>query len=46
MDSVDETDGMVDVCAEITSLPGGGLGTDLVVTLSTMGSTKAGLQVL
>ena len=36
--------GMIDVCAEIAALPMSGLGTDLVVTLSTMDGTKAGLQ--
>jgi len=36
--------GTIDVCAEIAALPMGGLETDLVVTLSTMDSTKAGLQ--
>ena len=36
--------GMIGVCAEIAAVPGGGLETDLVVTLSTMDGTKAGLQ--
>ena len=44
MDSVAEAGTAIDVCAEIRDLPAGGLGTDLVVTLSAMGSTKAGLQ--
>ena len=35
---------MIDVCAEIAALPGGGLQTNLVVTLSTMNGTKAGMQ--
>jgi len=43
MDSVGEGGGTIDVCAEILALPMGGLGTDLVVTLSTMDGTKAGL---
>jgi len=44
MDSVAEDGGMIDVCAEIAALPTGGLETALVVTLSTMDGTKAGLQ--
>jgi len=36
--------GMIGVCAEIAALPAGGLETDLVVTLSTIDGTKAGLQ--
>ena len=46
MDTVAEDvgTGMIDVCTEIATLPGGGLGTDLVVTLSTRDGTKAGLQ--
>jgi len=36
--------GTIAVCAEIASLPAGGLQTDLVVTLSTMDGAKAGLQ--
>jgi len=43
-DSVGEDGGTIDVCAEIAALPTGGLETDLVVTLSTMDGTKAGLQ--
>ena len=43
-DSVAETGGTIDICAEIAALPGGGLGTDLVVTLSAIDGTKAGLQ--
>jgi len=35
--------GTIGVCAEIAALPGGGLETDLVVTLSTVDGTKAGL---
>ena len=41
--SVGEDGGTISVCAEIAALPGGGLATDLVVTLSTMNGTKAGL---
>ena len=46
MDTVAEDvgTGTIDVCAEIAALPGGGLETDLVVTLSTMDGTKAGMQ--
>ena len=46
MDTVAEDvgTGTIDVCAQIILLPRGGLGTDLVVTLSTMDGTKAGLQ--
>ena len=40
--SVDETDGSVDVCAEIVQLPGE-LQTDLTVALSTTNGSKAGL---
>ena len=40
--SVDETDGTVDVCAEIVDLPGE-LQTDLIVTLSASNGVKAGL---
>jgi len=36
--------GTIDVCAEIVALPGSGLETDLVVTLSTTDGAKAGLQ--
>ena len=43
-DSVDEDDTMINVCAEITSLPAGGLATEVVVTLSTTDGSKAGLQ--
>ena len=43
-DSVGEDGGTIDICAEIATLPMGGLETDLVVTLSTMDGTKAGLQ--
>jgi len=46
MDSVGEDGGTINVCAEIAALPTGGLETDLVVTLSTMDGTKAGLQIL
>ena len=44
MDSDGEGGGTIDVCAEIASLPAGGLETDLVVTLSAIDGTKAGLQ--
>ena len=44
MDSVAEAGTAIEVCAQIAALPAGGLGTDLVVTLSTVGDTKAGLQ--
>ena len=40
----DVGNGTISVCAEIAALPAGGLETDLVVTLSTMDGTKAGLQ--
>ena len=40
--SVDETEGSVDVCAEIVDLPGE-LQTDLIVTLSASNGVKAGL---
>jgi len=36
--------GTIDVCAEIAALPVGGLETDLVVTLTAIDGTKAGLQ--
>ena len=42
--SLPEATSLFDVCAEILALPGGGLATDLVVTLSTMGGPKGGLQ--
>ena len=44
MDSVNEAGMAINVCAQIRDLPAGGLGTDLVVTLSTVDGTKAGLQ--
>jgi len=44
MDSVGKDGGTIDICAEIAALPTAGLETDLVVTLSTMDGTKAGLQ--
>jgi len=44
-DSVAETGGTIDICAEITALPADGLGTDLVVNLATSNTDgKAGLQ--
>ena len=42
--SVNEADTTINVCAEITSLPAGGLATEVVVTLSTTEDLKAGLQ--
>ena len=43
--SVPESGGMVNICAQIHALPAGGLGTDLVVALSTSNTDgKAGLQ--
>ena len=46
MDTVAEDvgTGTIDICVEIAALPMGGLETDLVVTLSTINGTKAGLQ--
>jgi len=45
MDSVAEDGGTIEVCAEIVALPAGGLGTDMVVMLSTSNADgKAGLQ--
>ena len=44
MDSISEAGMTIFVCAEIRDLPTGGLGTDLVVTFSTMDGPKAGLQ--
>ena len=43
-DSVIEADPTINVCAEIISLPAGGLATEVVVTLSTTDGSKAGLQ--
>ena len=45
MDAVAETNGTIDVCAQIVTLPAGGLGSDLVVALvSSSTDGKAGLQ--
>ena len=44
--SVNEAGPTINVCAEILALPTGGLATEVVVTLSTMDGTKAGLQLM